>query len=333
MAGVLDESGAIPLGELDLRGWGRRARLPLQGGRVLSRAALDAALVESASAAGAEIRMGTRALLGRWTGAGREVELRAPGGVAQRVHAHVVVAATGLHPIPLLPGSGEDSELEHVEGSRVGVGAVVAGWDDGPGSGVVRMTVGEAGYVGQVLQEDGRWVIAGALDRGWIQSRGGPGRAVEALLTGGGVSPDWTVEEGWRGTPALTRRRSRAAERGVYFLGDAAGYVEPFTGEGMGWALRGARELTDLVEQAVADPSPELEASWDRRYTVRVGRLQRLCRGIAWLGRRPTLARSAITVLSRVPGLARPALRRVAGLGLGDDLLPSSPHLASRQSV
>ena len=41
----------------------------------------------------------------------------------------------------------------------------------------------------------------------------------------------------WRGTPLLTRRESRLAANRLFLLGDAAGYAEPFTGEGMTWAV------------------------------------------------------------------------------------------------
>ncbi|MFM9170747.1 MAG: hypothetical protein ACKOTD_11730, partial [Phycisphaerales bacterium] len=41
----------------------------------------------------------------------------------------------------------------------------------------------------------------------------------------------------WRGTPALTRRRACVAAPRILVTGDAAGYVEPFTGEGLGWAI------------------------------------------------------------------------------------------------
>lgn len=326
---VLIEGGALPLSRMELRGWGRRADLPLFGGRVLSRAALDLGLVDAARAAGAEIRMGTRARLGRWTGEGRELELSGPGGSSDRITARVVVAATGLHPLPRLPEAGGGSELEHAPSSRVGVGAVVAEWAEGPPPGTVRMSVGPGGYVGQVRQEDGSWVVAGALDAAWLLERGGPGPAVEALLRAGGTAARWELLQGWRGTPTLTRSRSRRAEPGVFYLGDAAGYVEPFTGEGMGWALRGARELEGVVREAVRGWSPELVDRWDRRYAARVGIHQRLCRGVAWLGRRPLLARSAVTALSWAPWLAIPASRRVAGAGaVADSNRPHSDSLA-----
>jgi flavin-dependent dehydrogenase len=48
----------------------------------------------------------------------------------------------------------------------------------------------------------------------------------------------------WLGTLPLTRRTPRPAGHRVLVVGDAAGYVEPFTGEGMAWALATASAAT-----------------------------------------------------------------------------------------
>jgi flavin-dependent dehydrogenase len=174
------------------------------------------------------------------------------------------------------------------------------------------MIASDPGYVGQVRQEDGRWVVAGALDPDWVRERGGPEAAVRAVLAREGIDGDWTVEEGWRGTPLLTHGRDRVCEDGVFYLGDAAGYVEPFTGEGMGWALLGARHLRPLVRDGAGGWTQDLAERWDRRYRQGVGGRQRTCRRIAWLSRHPRLARSALALLSRAPWLAAPAIRGVA---------------------
>ena len=68
----------------------------------------------------------------------------------------------------------------------------------------------------------------------------------------------------------------------VALVGDAAGYVEPFTGEGMSCALESAEALADVL----ADQSPGAwTAATARRYRRawrdRVGRRQRICRMLA----------------------------------------------------
>jgi flavin-dependent dehydrogenase len=115
----------------------------------------------------------------------------------------------------------------------------------------------------------------------------------------------------WRGTPALTRRpRRRAAER-VFALGDAAGYVEPFTGEGMAWALSAAVALAPLVARAAERWESRYVRVWPRAFQCLVVRSQVACRAAAFVLRRPLLARVLVGILSRAPFLARPVLARL----------------------
>ena len=308
-AGILDRAGSPRLDRMEIRGWSRRVELPLRGGRVLSRARLDAGLAAAAEREGAVFRPGTAARLGPVVPEGREVRLADEDG-GEVVRAKVVVAATGLHP---LPGEeqGPDASFRRAPGSRVGVGAVVSGWEAGPDVGTVRMTAGAGGYVGQVRQEDGRWAVAAALDPSWIRRHGGMEPGVQALLDEAGIrTGGWVVEEGWRGTPSLTGGPSRRGGDRVLRVGDAAGYVEPFTGEGMGWALVGALALAPVALD-VLDGRGE-EGAWDRLHQARVGRRQSLCRAVAGLSRRPAAAAGILSVLQRAPWLARPALSRAA---------------------
>ena len=43
------------------------------------------------------------------------------------------------------------------------------------------------------------------------------------------------------------RQTNRLSAQRVFLLGDAAGYAEPFTGEGIGWALSSAVAITPVV--------------------------------------------------------------------------------------
>ena len=69
----------------------------------------------------------------------------------------------------------------------------------------------------------------------------------------------------WMGTIPLTRRLARPAARGVFVLGDAAGYVEPFTGEGHGVGLcrRGGRGSASSRGRA-ARRGAALDREWTR---------------------------------------------------------------------
>ena len=71
------------------------------------------------------------------------------------------------------------------------------------------------------------------------------------------------------GTIPLTRRLSRPAARGIFVLGDAAGYVEPFTGEGMAWAFAGAEAVVPFVIRATQSHERRLEREWIGAYARR----------------------------------------------------------------
>ncbi len=89
-------------------------------------------------------------------------------------------------------------------------------------------------------------------------------------------------------------------------VGDAAGYVEPFTGEGMAWALWGALALAPLVYDGVKCWDDTLVHRWAQVHRRRIRRGQAICRIVAWGLRRPWMARVAVRVLDTAPSLARP---------------------------
>ena len=114
------------------------------------------------------------------------------------------------------------------------------------------------------------------------------------------------IHRGWKGTPLLTRRLSSLGEERLFLVGDAAGYVEPFTGEGMGWALWGALALAPLVHDGVRRWDDALVERWAQVHRRRIRRGQRVCQMVAWGLRRPWMARTAVRVLGAAPALARP---------------------------
>ena len=72
---------------------------------------------------------------------------------------------------------------------------------------------------------------------------------------------DWRRVD-WHGTPPLTSRPGRVAAERLFVIGDASGYVEPFSGEGMATALE-----TALGRRAAGDGSgrewrPSLATQW-----------------------------------------------------------------------
>lgn len=64
----------------------------------------------------------------------------------------------------------------------------------------------------------------------------------------------------WRGVGPLAFETTRQVESGAALVGDACGYVDPLTGEGVYFALFGARALGDALTQAMHHPAREQAA-------------------------------------------------------------------------
>jgi flavin-dependent dehydrogenase len=111
---------------------------------------------------------------------------------------------------------------------------------------------------------------------------------------------------GVRGAGPLRQRvRGRAAGR-VLLVGDAAGYVDALTGEGIAVSLAAASELVACL---VADRPDRYDQAW-----LRVSRRSRLITSsLLWARRRPVLARSIVPVATRLPGVFRAAVDQLAG--------------------
>ncbi|WP_337173319.1 NAD(P)/FAD-dependent oxidoreductase [Paludisphaera sp.] len=286
--------GAVPLTGLELATGRRRATLHHALGVALSRDALDAALVDEAVAAGAEFQPGASATLA--TGG---VRLRT-GDESREVGARFVVSATGLGD-GLFPA---DDRARPSPRSKLGAGTILDAAPDGYAPGRVFMACGAGGYVGLVALEDGRLDVAAALDPAAVREAGGPGALASAILAGTRLpGAPGLAEARWRGTPALWRSPGRVVEGGVFRVGDSAGYVEPFTGEGMAWALAGGEALAATLAD---DPDPARR--WAREHRRIVRDRQLACRAVARVLRSPGMTRALVAALGRRPGLARPLL-------------------------
>jgi len=312
LGGLVARAGAPRLTELRMTGWRRSASVALHSSVALSREALDYALVQAAVEEGVVFAHGASAELGPVRDGGRTLTVRSEEG-GRSVRARVVVAAAGLHGLRASAVAGPAPVATAGAGSRVGVGAVLEGGGSGYGPGTVHMVVGPAGYVGLVRQEDGRLNVAAAFDTEWVRRNGSPERAVRAHLESAGMPrlPDG-IHRGWRGTPPLTRRLSSLAGERLFLVGDAAGYVEPFTGEGMAWALWGALALAPLVHAGVARWDPSLVRRWSQVHHRRIRRGQRVCSMVAWGLRRPLVAQMALRALGTVPSLASPLVKHTS---------------------
>jgi menaquinone-9 beta-reductase len=339
----------VPLTAVLVAAAGRTARLPLPESACLSREALDTALVREAIAAGVHWLPGVtisgiaesarEAGLAGVTVLGRTAaDDESDRDVVFRAHAAVIAAGLADHVrITVSPAraaaagkpAGSDAGRRIAPHSRIGVGATLPAAAIDPHRlppGMLVMAVSESGYCGLVRLEDGRVDLAAAIDRADLAGRhgGDPATAVAAILRGalGDAEPSSLrtsiAATRFRATPALTHQSplvAGAAET-IYRVGDAAGYVEPFTGEGMGWALAGARILAESV--ASSGPAGGLDAAATAaRYRAAHGRHfarhHRRCLRVSRALRHPLLVAGAVRLARMLPWAAGPVLPLLVG--------------------
>lgn len=301
--------GAVPLDAMDLRAGKGRVRIVLGGHVAISRTVLDHVLATGAAEAGATVRYGVRVDGARIGEEGVELAVRAHG-VEDRIRAGAVVDATGLGVALSSATSGAGTGRAAVASrSRIGIGAVFGAGCDDLTAGELRMVVGRSGYVGMVCLEDGRINVAAALDREAVSVHGPEGAVAAVLEEGGARIPDGEPLRPWRGTPALTRRPGSVGLRRVFRVGDSAGYVEPFTGEGIGWAIMSGMAVAPFVRRAMATGDEAAAEAWIDRHRRLVSGRQRLCHALAVALRHPRVVRAGVGLLTVAPALAAPLVR------------------------
>jgi flavin-dependent dehydrogenase len=260
---------------------------------------------------------GTRAVLGAAaTGLEPDREVVLQKGTARwSVRAKVVLIAAGLSHRAI------DKEAEISTSiqphSRIGAGCVLPGEAAELAPGVLQMAVGQGGYVGLVRVESGEINLACAFDRPMLGSVGGAALLCQKILAEAGFATlPGLKESAWQLTAALSRRTIPLAGHRLLLLGDAAGYVEPFTGEGMGWAITSSLAALPLVLRGLEHWDGAIETEWRRLHRRWVAQKQRSCRVLAVVLRHPRiswglhrLAGSFPSVASSMIGLLqRPAL-------------------------
>jgi flavin-dependent dehydrogenase len=277
---------------------------PLPRGAAVLRGDLDASIVSEAVRRGCEFMPGCSASLlpASLSDSCRTLRLKS-GDRTIEARAGLVIACDGIG--GALLGGEPWAKWTISRGSLIGVGATYRCHSASILPGRIYMCMGNSGYVGIVRIDDSYEHLAAALDPASCRGVGGPVNLVRDILGSCGRSIPAALDGArFRGTGTLTRRRKHLGGFRVVTVGDACGYVEPLTGEGMAWAAIGARELVNMLQNPLARWREELPARWRRRYLEIVGRQQRWCRGMRTTIRHPALAAAGIFMGRAMPALA-----------------------------
>jgi flavin-dependent dehydrogenase len=283
----------------------------------LSRRLLDPALLSRAAAAGARV-------LQPWEAAAPVLERGRVCGLLVRpvgdestheLRAKLVVAADGRRSAVgrLLRGSRPKASL-HRPRDWFGLSAHFLSPAPCPHR-RIELHLFDGGYAGLGPVEDDRLNLGLIVTRRTLRECGGsPDRLVERHLmanpflraTLGPVRRDGD----WKGVGPLRFSRRQATAAGALFVGDAAGTVDPFCGEGMANAMCGAELALPFVLEAARaglltdELARRYETAW-RAAFVPVGRRVRLLGGLL---QRQRLARPVLRLLDGVGRAMAPRL-------------------------
>lgn len=306
------------------------ARGAERGGRLVERRILDALLVDAAATAGATIYRSVAAKVvatAPW-----RVELRGVGTAPRTpivLVAPLLIGADGL-------GSGIARTLGWTPpspGRAFGFSANL-GCAAMPSLGPreVAMHLLSSGYLGAARRRDGSIHIAALVRAGEAPRRPLDFVAAMARAFPESFGSHWRDEwrdqsrdhrradvdpelasglrraEPWLAAGPMSWRPSMVAAPGVALIGDAAGYVEPFTGEGMAWAFESAAALREAIGATPGVFGAPEAARYAALWRTRVGAAQRRCAMVAALLKRPALLRCAAAV---APALATRLTQRV----------------------
>lgn len=214
---------------------------------------------------------------------------------ADELQARYLVAADGLHsPIRRALGLTTSTTGPHRWGQRRHY--AIAPWSD-----FVEVTWADASeaYVTPVA-DDVVGVAVLSAQRGSFEHQLTAFPALAQRLAAARPASDV------RGAGPLRQRvRGRAVGR-VLLVGDAAGYVDALTGEGIAVALAAARELVTCILAGRPD-------RYDHAWRQVSWRSTLITSTLLWARRQPFVARSIVPVATRLPGVFRAAVDQLAG--------------------
>ena len=277
------------------------------GGFAVDRSQLDHALVLQAENLGVRFLSPASAKLADCHSHGRDVDVVADHE-KQTYSAKAVVIASGLG--NRVANAYPQFQQTSAQNSRVGVEAIFDTFAEDYRSGVLSMAIGDCGYVGLTHIGNQRLHVAAAVDRTTLQKLG-PQATVDSLMRQSGAPMLTQTDVTWKGTPPLTATADSKAGDRVFLVGDAAGYVEPFTGEGVRWSLQCGMGVAPFIESAVEHWDMKIAKDYQHWYHRTIHSQQKLCRQLSAGLRQPVLRWAAHQALRLRPSLADSIIKRL----------------------
>lgn len=287
------------------------------------RLALDAALLALARRTpGVEVREGAKVSGPLFQAPGRAAGVRLDSG--ETIEARVLVAADGNRsPLrrqlgleaaaPVRPRFGVTCHVRYAAGEPLFVDVILATG----GEVYVTPVAPEVTQVAILLEREAMRAFAGRLDAAFRETL----RATSALPRS--LREAEPVRAATAVGPLGSRAR-RAVADGALLAGDAAGFLDAITGEGMSIALATAPAAAAAIDRAIAreDVSARALAPYARFRAHAVRDQERLTHLVLGLAAHPTLARAAIGLLARRPRLFTKLLGINCGAARFADLRP-----------
>lgn len=252
-------------------------------GRGVRRTALHAAMSDAARAAGVKFVLGEAG----------EISQDTDGVRAGQFRSRYLVAADGLHsPIRRDLGLSQPTTGPRRWGIRRHV--QMTPWTDLV---EVHWSDQAEAYVTPV-GDDCVGIAVLSAGRGGFDAKFAAFDELRQRVAGHEVGPDRAAG------PLRQQVRSRAAGR-VLLVGDAAGYVDALTGEGMGLAFRAAEALVDCVVR-------ERPQDYDRRWRQLTRRYRLLTEALVRAGARPAVRSRIVPAAAALPRVFAATVNQLA---------------------
>jgi flavin-dependent dehydrogenase len=243
----------------------------------LSRNRLDHLLAAHAQMSGAQVWFGTRVLSASLQNGEFRI-LCAPEAHESEIRAAAVIGAWGRW----------DALDKNLARSFLGDRARYFGWSrdyesDSALAGQVRLYAFRGGYCGLSRVEGGAVNLAGVVSASCYKRLGTSWDSVmvHARRENKALDADLSIlspgPTGFLGTGPVFFTRKPCVERGILMAGDAAGFLDPFSGQGQTMALASGMLAAETIERALGGEIPfealagEYARAWRSRFARRFG--------------------------------------------------------------